>query len=684
MNKSTRQSYHSNLALLFLNDIQYLRSNYFYFIGKTDKWATLDVAPSITSSLSAQEDMSIRNNATFFKRITQNDVSLVTARYDWESGIVIPQWDHTLPMNGVGFYRFTDEYNVYVCLDNAENAVSTVKPTGKSFYPVRTADGYLWKYVYTVPAYKRRRFGNPSYIPIQRALTDSFYNKGSIDSAVPLSAGSGYSGSALTNIVVSGATTGTGASASISVNVSGVITSITLISGGSGYTHGVDVKVSSTSGIGAVLTPTIVGGVITNIAITTGGIGYTIGDPVLITVGGFAAYPVISRDTGSILDVKITNYGIGYVTAPTLTVTTASTGSGAYGNATALLEAVSVDGIVKRVLIRDPGVDYPVDASTTITVTGDGTGARFSPVVYNGEITDVIVEDPGSGYSNIQLTVVGSGTGALLTAALTSSDYNSEQSIVEQSAVVGAIYTVKLTAGGLGYTNTTIATISGDGTGATAEVFTFQGAVTKIKILTAGSGYTYATVQLSDVNRFDPLSAIPVATAYCILPPLNGHGFDVVDHLNGDTIAISSSLRVEPLLNPISQDYRQFGLLKNPRSLQTNKLVKADTSVDLFTAKVTTSTGLVIDEILVLGTTEYRVIYVNGNVVTLQPVSSKLTSPVGTLIAKTDNSRQYVCTEMLTQPIVNKYTGSLLYVSNENPFSFTNNQGILIKTYLKF
>jgi hypothetical protein len=55
---------------------------------------------------------------------------LATARYDWVNGAVIPQWDDSIDMSIVGYYRLTDEYNVYACLDNAEGAVSTVKPSG--------------------------------------------------------------------------------------------------------------------------------------------------------------------------------------------------------------------------------------------------------------------------------------------------------------------------------------------------------------------------------------------------------------------------------------------------------------------------------------------------------------------------------------------------------------------------
>jgi hypothetical protein len=39
------------------------------------------------------------------------------------------------------FYVMTDDYNVYKCLDNSNNSVSTEKPLGTSVAPIYTADG---------------------------------------------------------------------------------------------------------------------------------------------------------------------------------------------------------------------------------------------------------------------------------------------------------------------------------------------------------------------------------------------------------------------------------------------------------------------------------------------------------------------------------------------------------------
>ena len=69
------------------------------------------------------------------------------------------------------FYVVTDEYNVYKCLDNNNNARSTVKPTGTALDPFETSDGYIWKFMYNIPINLRNKFYTDDHIPVVSALT---------------------------------------------------------------------------------------------------------------------------------------------------------------------------------------------------------------------------------------------------------------------------------------------------------------------------------------------------------------------------------------------------------------------------------------------------------------------------------------------------------------------------------
>jgi hypothetical protein len=682
MSNSLRQEFHSNLAQTIANEILYKRSNYYYFLGKPETWGGTDLAPPTIEADSNAENNKIRSNIVYVKKITSNDVSLVTKRYDWATGLVFDKWDNTKDMYQKMFYCVNSESNVYKCLDNSASTTSTVEPTGKSFYVFRTADGYLWKYMYTVPTFKRSRFMNFANLPVQRSITDSFYNKGSVDDVVVTNPGSGYSDSLLTTLTVATNTfSGSGATATVTCNSFGAVTSIFINNGGTGYTAGCSISISSL-GSGFVGTPVIVAGVITNVTIVQAGLGYTTGQTMTFPVGGAIIIPSVSRVTGAVVSTTIVNPGAGYVTAPVITVN-GTGGSGIYGNASAVVTCVVFEGKIVKVNIQDPGSGYPSDNATSIVVQGDGFGAVFSPIIYNTNILDVIVEDPGSGYTSMKLTVAGTGVGAIISPIISASDFSSDQSIVEQTTSPGTIFAAEVIVGGNYYTSTTVVSIDGDGFGASATPVIVNGVVTKLVMNSYGSDYSYANITFYDANRPIAQDAV-TATAYAIISPSTGHGWDAITELYGDVLAIATSLQQDDNLNIINQDYRQYGVIKNPTDILTGKTITLDSSLTLYKAVMTYTTGLVNDEILVQGTSRYRVIHFQNNEVYLQRMGIKYTNPVGTLYAETENSRTYSVTSLLSSPTVNKYSGSLLYVSDENPFTFNPEQGLVIKTFINF
>ena len=96
------------------------------------------------------------------KKITGNDITLGIKRVDWTANTKYSQYDDAntqLYDTNTKFYVLTDDYNVYKCLYNNNYANSTVKPTYTSFAVNSTeADGYIWKYMYTLNTKDIQRF----------------------------------------------------------------------------------------------------------------------------------------------------------------------------------------------------------------------------------------------------------------------------------------------------------------------------------------------------------------------------------------------------------------------------------------------------------------------------------------------------------------------------------------------
>lgn len=68
------------------------------------------------------------------------------------------------------YYVITDEYKVYKCLGNASGALSTIKPSStdtSNLTPSPLADGYIWKYMFTISTNDIERFYTTSWVPIK-------------------------------------------------------------------------------------------------------------------------------------------------------------------------------------------------------------------------------------------------------------------------------------------------------------------------------------------------------------------------------------------------------------------------------------------------------------------------------------------------------------------------------------
>jgi hypothetical protein len=122
-------------------------------------------------------------------------------------------------------------------------------PTGTTTSSFTTADGYVWKYMATVPPSAATKFQTNNFSPVKRVgsnpgSSDPYYNQylveqaavdGSLDFIKVVNQGSGYPTSSST-VAVTITGDGTGATALATTNNLGKVTSITITAAGTGYT----------------------------------------------------------------------------------------------------------------------------------------------------------------------------------------------------------------------------------------------------------------------------------------------------------------------------------------------------------------------------------------------------------------------------------------------------------------
>lgn len=252
----------------------------------------------------------------------------------------------------------------------------------------------------------------------------ALFTSGGIGPQVTITnAGSGYT-SAPTVTAYGGS--GSGATFSATVT-NGAVTSVQVISPGTGYQPGENPQLRFSGGggeDGAQLTAVLTGGAVTSIIITDGGASYT--SPVVsITGGGGSGATATATQVGGVVtSITITAGGSGYTSTPTVSITDGGGGTGA----TAV--AVLSPGTVTSVTVAQGGAGY--DSTPTLTITGGGgTGATAVATIAGGAITSVSVTNGGSGYTSTPSVVITPGSNNSAAATVTLMPYGVSGAAIE-------------------------------------------------------------------------------------------------------------------------------------------------------------------------------------------------------------------------------------------------------------
>jgi len=225
-----------------ITDISDSNNSYYLFVGRAQAWTPSDTSvPSPIDRLSDEYDAWA--NTIALKRIAASQISHCAPRYNWIAGTTYSEYDdQDTQLATRQYYVVTDELNVYKCIQAGAGA-SVVKPTGTATTISNTplADGYRWKFMFTIGGNDVNKFLTNSFFPVKKLASDDGsiqwnVQAAAVDGAIHriklVNAGAGYVSAP--NVVISG--DGTGATATATVS-GGVVTGITMNTVGSGYTR---------------------------------------------------------------------------------------------------------------------------------------------------------------------------------------------------------------------------------------------------------------------------------------------------------------------------------------------------------------------------------------------------------------------------------------------------------------
>ena len=261
----------------FVDSVTDTSNSYFVFVGLSNPKASGYGKDSAwdTSTPSPVDNFDyhgfVGDNMSFGKKITSGNVRRLARKVNWARGTKYEMYRHDYsltnlsPITGssrlydANYYVVNSDFKVYICINNGASGISTTgnaslnEPSFTDIEPTKAgdgADGYTWKYLFTISPSDIIKFDSTEYISLPndwstttdtqitsvRNNGDSNVNENQIKQVYIKDRGQGYStGSWELNILGDGS----GGKVVVDVNSSGNVTNAVVSAGGKGYSFGV-------------------------------------------------------------------------------------------------------------------------------------------------------------------------------------------------------------------------------------------------------------------------------------------------------------------------------------------------------------------------------------------------------------------------------------------------------------
>lgn len=155
---------------LFEEDLQ--NNEYYIFVSSVSSDELVRI-----SAVNSQYDKNRFLEKTLFgKKIFSTDIKYMIKYYPWQKDQIYTQYDDIVDLEGTNFYAVvgptnndSGDYRIYKCLSNNNGRPSTVPPNynpevANQIY--RTADGYVWKFMYYLTEQEFEAYNASGYIPL--------------------------------------------------------------------------------------------------------------------------------------------------------------------------------------------------------------------------------------------------------------------------------------------------------------------------------------------------------------------------------------------------------------------------------------------------------------------------------------------------------------------------------------
>ena len=261
----------------FVDSVESTNNSYYVFVGlsnptgvgygRTSDWSTNTPAPIDTLS----NNKHTGDTMMFGKKISSKNIRRIIRKIDWVSGTRYEMYrdDYSITnpspltrasrLYQTNYYVMNSDYRVYICIENGSSGslpngnVSQDEPTFTDLEPSRagdSGDGYIWKYLFTVPPSDIIKFDSTEYITVPndwgsttdtqirsvRENGDSSVNENQIKTVYIEKSGDNYANGLGQELDILG--DGSGGKVRVDV-ISNKITDTTVTAGGKDYSYGI-------------------------------------------------------------------------------------------------------------------------------------------------------------------------------------------------------------------------------------------------------------------------------------------------------------------------------------------------------------------------------------------------------------------------------------------------------------
>ena len=254
----------------FVASVASTSNSYYTFVGlpnATEVNSSWDTDPPDPRD-NFDEENNYWDTMIALKKINESDAKQVVRKVTWQSGVTYDMYRHDIkadnpskPSNAISlydanYYVVNSDYRVYICLqngtdpENPSGRASLDEPTFTDLEPREagtSGDGYVWKYLNTISPSDIIKFDSTNFMPVPTNWETSTSNAAIRNNAATSGqlkivtitnrgVGLGTAGRTYTRVPIRG--DGNGAEATVVINSNSKVESVTISSGGSGYTYG--------------------------------------------------------------------------------------------------------------------------------------------------------------------------------------------------------------------------------------------------------------------------------------------------------------------------------------------------------------------------------------------------------------------------------------------------------------